>query len=180
MSFLLIIISTLVLPLIEGHCIYTENYWYNRPLEEWPSGVRNYTLCNQSWYTLFQTTSKNTTLWNNTFRELCVASLNHYEGPEVEEVWKGMEGGCLYEARWKDAWQVVLPRFMSEVEKYNRGTGKHPLCPLTSPSLVESPRSDELQLYVRVLALWCLILTAAVAFLIKRVFGQHRLFNSIN
>lgn len=157
-------------------CIYGENYWHSKPEKEWPLPVRTNSLCNQSWFSAFQ--QKNGSLWNTTFREICVASLNNFAGDEVAEIWKGMEVGCSDRVRWADMWEIILPRLLGPIRAYNRGVGKLPLCPLTlSPSFSEvdalKEAFDTLNFYIRIISLWCLVLTAALVILIKKT---NRLF----
>lgn len=181
MSFpLTVLCSLLLFHSLSTQCIYTENYWHNKPESEWPASISTNRLCNQSWFSMFQ--QKNGSLWNTTFREICVASLNNFSGGEVSEIWKGMEVGCGDRERWRDSWEIILPRLLEGVKKFNRGVGKFPLCPLTfSPSFshedLMQAEIDRLHWYIRIMALWSLILTAALVILARRV-TTNRLFTT--
>ena len=157
---LTILTLALLIHLSHGHCVFTENYWKSRKLNEWPVRLQTKTLCNNTWFELLHT--KSDTLWNRTFREICIANLNNYaKGIEKgEEVLKGMKIMCNFTERWKDSWEIVLPAFMNDMKNYNRGLSIHPLCPLThlpvpiptpTTSLLISSQVNDNRVYVLVI-----------------------------
>lgn len=180
---LLTLMVALLINLSRGYCVFTENYWRNRQLDEWPISLQNKTLCNQSWSSLLHHHHENRSLWNRTFREICVTNLNNFTtGIERgEEILKGMEGMCGDEVRWRKAWEIVLPRMMDEIQKYNRGlfTG-HPLCPLTnSPSIPSSSTTNgivklreddtnDFKFYILVLVLLTIFIVPLLVILTKK------------
>lgn len=161
----------LLLSFTEGHCVYEQNYWRTRPLEEWPSSTQNQALCGQSWYIWLQST--NETLWNTTIREIVVSSLNNCSyilSQKTDEVLKGMVSYCNNRERWQEAWEIILPRLMGDVINFNRGTVEHPLCSSIHRAEAEVDQIDQLFSYLKVLTVWSLFLTLLVLILAKKVF----------
>lgn len=181
---IIILLLIFLIHFIDTHCIFTENYWKHRELKEWPKGLQSRILCNHSWFELLHL--RNNTLWNRTFREICITNLNNYtEGIEKgEEVLKGMEVMCNFTERWRDSWEIILPELMDGIIKYNRGLSEHPLCPLThSPlpfpstaaattSFVYVQMSDN-PIYIGTIVLLSILTTLILLIWIKRNDRRH-------
>lgn len=115
----------------KGGCIYSEEFWRNASIEEWPFPQSELMLCGESWFTLFS--QKGDGLWNNTFEQICLGSLNGYPydlGQRVALLLHGMESDCDNKTRWEKHWKKNpggIHSLLKEVAHFNAG----PLCATT-------------------------------------------------
>lgn len=130
--------------LVESRCVYSEQYWRNASIQEWPFPQSELMLCGESWFTLFSLSGDG--LWNRTFAQICLGSLNGYPydlGQRVALLLHGMESDCENKTRWEKHWLKNpggIHSLMKEVAYFNTG----PLCATTGRPTQIHERLDNL------------------------------------
>ena len=140
MFLLVVLLSSLV----GARCVFPEEYWRNASFQEWPYPQSEFELCGENWFTLFS--QKGDGLWNKTFAQICLGSLNGYTydlGQRVMLLLHGMESDCDNKSHWEQHWLKNpggIHSLLKEIALFNEG----PLCPNTPRPTQIHERLDNL------------------------------------
>ena len=176
--FSLIVILFYLFAKSEGRCVFPESYWRNATMEQWPYPQNEFALCGESWFTLFS--HKGEGLWNRTFAQICLGSLNGYPydlGQRVMLLLHGMESDCENKSRWEQHWSKNpggIHSLLKEIALFNEG----PQCPNTPRPTQIHERLDNLsqeeelgrmQTYLKILLFLSVATIGILLFMTKRL-----------